>query len=162
MNGYGLYLLAQHLMDAGHSRDYALAAVARDEFDVLDWAVSVAESAAHRSPRDSGDEYVRGWMAGAAAVEERLVVEAERARLEAAAGGVSVPPESPSITPELAARAAARVAERKEQLARAMTPGSRSYPAGRTDSRSSRTSTGSPWTATGSRSSWPSTASTAS
>ncbi|MER5866666.1 hypothetical protein [Kitasatospora sp. NPDC002040] len=119
MNGYGRYLLAQHLMDAGHTRDYALAAVARDEFDVLDWAASAAESAMFDGP---SDDYDQGWMDGAAAVEERLVVEAERARLEAAAGGVSVPPESPSITPELAARAAARVAERKEQLARAMTP----------------------------------------
>ncbi|MFJ1757273.1 hypothetical protein [Kitasatospora sp. NPDC088134] len=122
MNGYGRIQLAQHLMDAGHSLDYAAGAAARNDFDVLDWAASAAESAMFDSPDGRSDDYGQGWMDGAAAVEERLLVEAERARLEAAAAGITVPPQSPSLRPELAERAAARVAEREGSLARALTP----------------------------------------
>ncbi|WP_030237419.1 hypothetical protein [Streptomyces sp. NRRL S-350] len=122
MNGYGRILLAQHLMAAGHSLDYADGAIARDELDVLDWAASAAESVMFDSPRDRGDDYGQGWMDGVAATEERLLVEAERARLEAAAADITVPPQSPSLRPELAERAAARVAERQGSLARALTP----------------------------------------
>ncbi|MEV4560041.1 hypothetical protein AB0K51_24040 [Kitasatospora sp. NPDC049285] len=129
MNGYGRILLAELLTSAGHSLDYADGAIARDELDVLDWAASAAEAAAFDGPHGRSDDYNKGWMDGAAAAEERLLVEAERARLEAAAAGITVPPESPSLRPELAERAAARVAERQGSLARAMTPRTARLPA---------------------------------
>ncbi|MER5638149.1 hypothetical protein ABT095_14470 [Kitasatospora sp. NPDC002227] len=122
MNGYGRILLAQHLIEAGHSLEYADAAIARDEFDVLDWAAGTAENVVCDGPTGRSRDYDQGWMDGVEAVEARLAVEAERARIEAAAGGITVPGQSPSLSPEQAQRAAARVAERSGSLARAMTP----------------------------------------
>ncbi|MEV7603529.1 hypothetical protein AB0O91_39790 [Kitasatospora sp. NPDC089797] len=43
MRGAGYHLLTRLLTDAGHTPEQAAAAIARAEFDVLDWTVSVAE-----------------------------------------------------------------------------------------------------------------------
>lgn len=122
MNGYGNILVAQLLIGAGLSLEHAGAVISREELDVLDWAAHTAESVMFDRPDGHGDDYRRGWMDGAAAVEARLVTEAERARIEAEHGDIPVPPAAPSLTTAQADQADQRVAARRGALARVLAP----------------------------------------
>lgn len=105
MRGAGYNLLTQLLVAAGHTPEAAAAAIARLEYDVLDWTVSVAESTNWRGPNDQSDDFDRGWMAACDAAEARLAERAEQARVEARNGGLAVPPGPTPPEPEPTAAA---------------------------------------------------------
>ncbi|MEE1783096.1 hypothetical protein PUR71_09220 [Streptomyces sp. SP17BM10] len=92
LHGYGRALLTQLLTAAGHTPEQASAAIARLEYDVLDWAAAAAESTTWCWPEGHSDDFDNGWTAGCDATQARLAERAEQARLEARNGGLPVPP----------------------------------------------------------------------
>ncbi|MFJ1796856.1 hypothetical protein [Kitasatospora griseola] len=93
MRGPGYYLVTDLLVAAGHTREQAAAAIARIEWDVLDWAQATASSTGRRSPADrDGRTYTDGWRGSSLAANARLAEAAERSRVEAQRGGIAVPP----------------------------------------------------------------------
>ncbi|GLW58866.1 hypothetical protein [Kitasatospora phosalacinea] len=92
MRGPGYYLVTDMLVAAGHTREQASAAVARIEWDVLDAVQGTVSSTGRRFPADrDGDGYTDGWHDSSIAVNARLAEFAERSRVEAERGGISVP-----------------------------------------------------------------------
>ncbi|MGW2401735.1 hypothetical protein ACWCYY_34800 [Kitasatospora sp. NPDC001664] len=92
MRGPGYYRVTDMLVAAGLSRQHASAAVARIEWDVLDWAQGTVSSTGVRFPDDrDGDGYIDGWHDSSIAVNARLAEFAERSRLEAERAGIAVP-----------------------------------------------------------------------
>ncbi|MFC8452133.1 hypothetical protein [Kitasatospora sp. NPDC057223] len=92
MRGPGYNLVTDLLVAAGHTREQASAAVARIEWDVLDWAQGTVDSTGLHCPDGTSDNYVDGWYDGSVAAKARLAEHAERARVEARRGGIAVPP----------------------------------------------------------------------
>ena len=105
MRGPGYYLVTDLLVAAGHTREQASAAVARIEWDVLDWAQGTVSSTRLRCPDDRGD-YIDGWYDGTVEANACLAEHAERARVEARRGGIAVPPGPTPLDPEPVAPAA--------------------------------------------------------
>ncbi|MFJ5927554.1 hypothetical protein ACIQF6_33665 [Kitasatospora sp. NPDC092948] len=91
-------MLTKLLTAAGHTPEQASAAISWLEYDVLDWAVAVAESTTWRCPDGRGDDFGSGWMDGCDAAQAHLAERAERARVEARDGGLAVPPGPPRPT----------------------------------------------------------------
>ncbi|MFC8453690.1 hypothetical protein [Kitasatospora sp. NPDC057223] len=54
------YLVTDLLVAAGHTHEQAFAAVARIEWDVLDWAQATVSSTGRRSPGGGSDAYLEG------------------------------------------------------------------------------------------------------
>ncbi|MBD0692560.1 hypothetical protein [Streptomyces sp. CBMA123] len=92
MRGAGYNLLTRLLTDVGHTPEQAAAAIARAEYDVLDWSVSVAEGTNWRCPEGRTEDFDTGWMAACDAAGARLAERAEQARVEARNDGLAVPP----------------------------------------------------------------------
>ncbi|MFF0294511.1 hypothetical protein ACFYST_15445 [Kitasatospora sp. NPDC004614] len=65
------------------------------EYDILDWALAVAESTTWRCPDEHSDDLDSGRMAGCDVAQARLAERAERARTEARDAGPAAPPEPP-------------------------------------------------------------------
>ncbi|MGW7444974.1 hypothetical protein [Kitasatospora sp. NPDC054795] len=105
MRGAGYNLLTQLLVAAGHSPEAAAVAIARAEFDVLDWAQSNVTSTGWRCPDGRTPEYDQGWLDGTGAASARLAEYAERARIQASGSGLAVPPGPTPPEPEPATAA---------------------------------------------------------
>ncbi|MFJ7250095.1 hypothetical protein ACIQWA_36425 [Kitasatospora sp. NPDC098652] len=105
MRGAGYTLLSRLLVAAGHRPEAAAAAIARAEFDILDWAQSNVTSTGWRCPDGRTPDYEAGWQEATEAASARLAEYAERARLQARSGGLAVPPGPTPHEPEPATAA---------------------------------------------------------